>query len=326
MMSFSSLLAQFKTDTAYIRSFPRLNDVEVYSGFNNTVFHFRHLSDDNLFSHHKLFANTSANMGVTFDYNWLSINYSKNLPGTSVSNHSASIRALGLNLRKTKNYLFIEAGTQKFKGLVLPLNRRLRQFEDYNDINYRSYSFRCGYIFNAKKFSLRAANNFSVMQVKSAGSFILSTAALFQKFKLTSDISGPYEQSDSSFLNTVRKDPRTFNILYNLGYTYNFIFDRGKWSINPGIFCGTGFQKSLFGERENGIKSITAYQLILNAGHNGSHFYYYLSARYDRLYNHIVNSDMATRNDGISLTVGYRVGKMKHKIMGLLYTHSVKAF
>ena len=73
LLYFSGLFAQSQIDTSYIQSFSKKNDIEVYSGFTNTVFHFRHLSNDNFFSHHKLIANTRASMGFTFDYKWLSI-------------------------------------------------------------------------------------------------------------------------------------------------------------------------------------------------------------------------------------------------------------
>jgi hypothetical protein len=36
-----------------------------------------------------------------------------------------------------------------------------REFEYYDDINYRSYFTRISYIFNAEKFSLKAARNYS---------------------------------------------------------------------------------------------------------------------------------------------------------------------
>ena len=319
LLYFSELLAQSpQVDSSYIQSFSKKNDIEVYSGFTNTVFHFRHLSNDNSFSHHKLIANTRASMGFTFDYKWLSIDYSKSLSGTAIDNRATSIKALGLHFRTRKNNYLIEAGTQKFKGLVLPLKLRQREFENYNNINYRSYSARVIYIFNANKFSLKAAESYSALQLKSAGSFMFGASSLYQRFKLKSDLIGSYEQSDSLFLNAVRKNPKTFNILYNAGYTYNFVFDRGKWSVNPGFFAGAGWQKSISGEEQKHFKGISDFQIYLNAGHNGNLFYYYIRAKYNRLFNHLVSSDMSTRNDALSLTLGYRIGTLKYKIFGLL--------
>ena len=317
IISVSSAKAQFIIDSSYIKKFEKENDVEVYTGITKTSFRFRNVSNDNFISQHKLFANTSAGAGFTIDYNWLSFTFSKNIPNTSVAKQRTSIKAIGIHLRRTHDKFLLEAGTDKYQGLILQVNRRQREFEYYDDINYRSYFTRITYIFNAEKFSLNAARNFSALQAKSAGSFMATVSPFFQRFTLKGGFN-EYEKSDSAFLSEISKKPSSLNLLVNGGYTYNFIFNEGEWSINPGIFAGPAIEKNLYPKEGQSLKLIANYQLVLNGGYNGQNFYFHVNAVYNNNTYHFMNSKMSIHNRGVSLTCGYRMGKLKNKIFGVL--------
>ena len=309
--------AQFKIDSSYIKKFKKENDVKVYTGITKTSFRFRDFANDNFISQHKLFANTSAYTGFTIDYNWLSLDFSKNIPNTSVAKQSTSIKAMGIHLRKMHDKFLLEAGTDKYKGLILQVDRRERKYEYYDDINYRSYFTRVSYIFNAEKFSLNAARNYSLLQAKSAGSFIATLSPFYQRFTLKGGFN-EYETSDSVFLSAISKKPSSVNLIVSGGYTYNFVFNGGEWSINPGIFAGPAIEKNLYPKHGRSLKLIANYQLILNGGYNGQNFYFHVNAMYNNMVNHIMYSKMSIQNRGVSLTVGYRMGKLKNKIFGVL--------
>ena len=317
IISFCSSNAQFVIDSSYIKRFEKENDVEVYTGVTKTSFRFRELANDNFVSQHKLFANTSAYTGFTIDYNWLSIGFSKNIPNTSVAKQSTSIKAIGLHLRKTHEKFLFEAGTDKYRGLILQVNRRQREYEYYDELNYRSYFTRITYIFNAERFSLNAARNYSLLQAKSAGSFMAIVSPFFQRFTLKGGFT-EYEEADSVFLSEISKKPTSVNLLVSGGYTYNFIFNDGEWSINPGIFMGPAIQKNIKPKEGQSLKLIANYQLVLNGGYNGRHFYFHVNAVYNNNSYHFMNSKMSIHNRGVSLTWGYRMGKLKNKIFGRL--------
>jgi len=310
-------IAQFKPDSTYIKEFEKDNDIEWYSGLYKTVFRFRGFADDNYISQHKLFANTSAYTGFTFDYNWISLDISRNIPNTSVSNQATSINVLGIHLRKTHNNFVFEAGTDKYRGLILQLDRRQREYEYYDDINYRCYFTRITYIFNAEKFSLRAARSYSKLQAKSAGSFTATLSPYFQRFSLSGGFN-EHEQSDSVFLSEISKKPTSVNLFVSGGFTYNFVFNGGEWRIKPGVFAGPAIEKNLFPKEGDTLKLIANYQLVLNGGYNGRKYYFHLNAVYNNIISHMIHSKMSIHNRGASLTVGYRIGKLKTKIFGVL--------
>ena len=317
LLSICHASAQFMIDESYIKKFEKENDVEVYTGATKTSFSFRHFANDEFISQYKLFANTSAYTGITIDYNWLSLDFSKNIPNTSVARQSTSIKAFGIHLHKTHNNLLFEAGTNKYSGLILQINRRKGEFEYYDDINYRRYFTRISYIFNAEKFSLKAAKNYSLLQAKSAGSFIATVSPFFQRFTLKGGFN-EYDRSDSAFLSEISKKPSSVNLLISGGYTYNFIFNEGEWSINPGIFAGPAIEKNLYPKQGRSLKLIANYQLILNGGYNGQNYYFHVNAIYNNVINHFMKSEMSIQNRGVSLTVGYRFRSLKNKIFGVL--------
>ena len=316
LLSICHVSAQFMIDSDYIKKFEKENDVEAYTGATKTSFSFRNFVNDDI-SQYKLFANTSAYTGFTIDYNWLSLDFSKNIPNTSVARQSTSIKTFGVHLHKTHNNFLFEAGTNKYSGLILQIDRRKREFEYYEDINYRSYFTRISYIFNAERFSLKAARNYSLLQAKSAGSFIATVSPFFQRFTLKGGFN-EYDRSDSAFLSEISKKPSSVNLLISGGYTYNFIFNDGEWSINPGIFAGPAIQKKSYPEQGRSLKLIANYQLLLNGGYNGQNYYFHINAIYNNVINHFIDSKMSTQNRGVSLTVGYRMGKLKNKIFGVL--------
>jgi hypothetical protein len=310
-----NLSAQFTIDSSYIQKFAKPNDVEIYTGVSKTSFRFRKLTNDNYISKHKLFANTSAYTGFTIDYNWLSIDYSRNIPNTSVAKQSTSIKALGIRFRKTYNQFLFEAGTDKYKGLILQVDRRQQEF--YDDINYRSYFTRITYIFNAERFSLNAARSYSVLQAKSAGSFMVALSPFYQRLTLKGDFAG-YEETDSVFLSEINKKPSSLSLVVTGGYTYNYVFEGEGWSLNPGIFMGPAIQKKLYQKNGTSLKLIANYQLVLNGGYNGQHYYFHVNAAYSNVNNHLMNSKMSINDRSVSLTIGYRMGKLKNKILGVL--------
>jgi hypothetical protein len=312
-----SAKAQFVIDSSYIKKFDKENDVEVYTGLTKTSFRFRNFANDNFINQHKLFANTSTYTGFTIDYNWLSIDFSRNIPNTSVAKQNTSIKTLGIHLRKTHNNFLFEAGTDKYRGLILQVNRQQREYEYYDNINYRSYFTRISYIFNAEKFSLNAARSYSVLQAKSAGSFMAIVSPFFQRFTLKGGFN-EYEESDSAFLFEISKKPSSVNLLVSGGYTYNFIFNDGEWSINPGIFIGPAIEKNIYPKEGQSLKLIANYQLVLNGGYNGQNFYFHVNAVYNNNTYHFMNSKMSIHNRGVSLTCGCRMGKLKNKIFGVL--------
>jgi hypothetical protein len=81
---------------------------------------------------------------------------------------------------------------------------------------------------------------------------------------------------------------------------------------------GPAIQKRLYQKNDTSLKLIANYQLVLNAGYNGQNVYFNINAAYSNLSRYLMNSKMSINDRAISLTLGYRMEKLKKKIFGVL--------
>lgn len=319
LMLFPGLLsAQSAYDRDFVRPFELPNDAEVYTGFRNAVFHFRPNVDDTLITRHKLMANTSASFGFSFDYNWLSLDYSFNIPGTSVANDAPSIHTWELHLKKTGPHFRAGIDITRYFGLVMPLDRRTQSFDYFDDIVYRRYGLEFTFIVNGEKFSFPAGTSFSMRQRKSAGSIIVTALPFYQRFSLSRTPQRGFAEKDSAFLDAVGDNPDALSMLVRTGYAYTRVWEEGLYSLHGSLEAGTGLQDRWPRLGKPAIRPIFNYRLALTAGYNGEQWYVYFRGSYEKWRTYQVGSVMNTRNDQFGVTCGYRIGQWKRKILGVL--------
>ncbi len=316
MLASHSGFAQQQADTTYFRKLTKDNDIEAYLGKYNKVFSFSRVNNDNFIRHHKLMANTSAYIGLHADYKWLSADISTGLPKTFVDNAISGRKALGLHLGKTTNKMRIDGGYERFNGLVLPLSSRPVHHDLKTGFNYTDYSLQATYIFNATKFSLPAALNYGAVQLRSAGTLLTNISTTVQMFTQLADSASHPSVDASHVLRALGDHPSWMNAIVHGGYSYNFIFGHGNWSINPWLLTGIGAQKAFKGKA--GTKLVYDYRCTLTMGYNSPQVYVYLNAFYDHIESQLRNSKLIVRDNDLWLTVGYRLGELSHKIMGFL--------
>jgi hypothetical protein len=183
-------------------------------------------------------------------------------------------------------------------------------------VNYLGAMARVTYVVNAKQFSLSAALNYANQQVKSAGSLLFNLTPSWQQFHLTGPRDTDVQPADSAFVRVVSGQPSVISLVANGGYTYNFIFGKGHWNINPFAWGGMGAQRET--NVNEHIRPVLTYRFQLNAGYNSDRYYMYLNASYERSIGHLANSRWIKNSGDIYFTAGYRIGKLKKKLLGIL--------
>jgi hypothetical protein len=311
-------LAQQGQDSNYIRPFTKSNDLEWYTGRYNTVFNFKPNNNDSYLRHHNLKANTSAYIGMHIDYKWLAVDVSTSLPRTFVDNNIKGRKAHSLQLSKTGSKLRIEGLYEKYNALVIPLSRRHQEYQVFNNFGYSNYSAQLTYIFNSNRFSLPAAINYGERQVKSAGSFLFNFNPTIHQFAQNNNPGLKLTPSDSLLNHAISNHSGWMNTFFNGGYTHNFVWNKGRWSLNPWIMGGLGVQKELADETKNSGKLTYNFRGMISSGYNGTLFYIYLNTLYNKTESRLPASKLTVRNSDTYLTMGYRFGNSPHKIMGLL--------
>jgi Domain of unknown function (DUF4421) len=310
----SAVFGQFQgTDSNYIRAFTKTNVIEIYPAIYSTHFNFTHSGQRK--NDYSLVANSSAHIGINLNYKWLSLRYSWAMPGTELDkNVKLQYTSLGLNfrIRQMRFHPFYES----YNGLLIPKQKRnTDSFTIFRGIQFTSVGLDYYFFTNTRLFSFSAARSFSVSQVKGAGSVFSMITPAWQKINWK-DPSRDLLTDSSTFV-LLSQDPEWVSLVIRVGYTYNFILQKGKWIIAPAVLTGAGLTKeiNIAGSK---LKPVTNFQVWLNAGYNGHDYYFYLHAWWNDLRTNLLIKNMNQINTSFSFTAGYRFHNFRRKILGLL--------
>jgi len=316
----ASCTAQNQVDTNYIKEFVKDNNIKSISGTNRSIFVFNHISDDQMLNKRRIEANTSAFTGINFVYKWLSLEYDWVLPHTAVDNNYSEARVGSFHAFQLGKRFGFEGDYQKYSGLVLPVKDRRGAFDHFNNVNYKSYSLNLYYFFNFRRFSYNSAYKYSYLQARSAGSIILLLSPLYQSFSVNDTVSANISARDKRFIEIIQQQPKWFTLLSRVGYSYNFILDKGTWSINPSFLLGVGAETPLNNSRifDRSLGLVNSYQARLNGGYNGDNFFIFLNLILDKTIYHLDNTQLNTINNFYAFNIGWRFKGLKKNVLWVL--------
>ncbi len=312
--------AQIQLDTNYIRVFEKTNNIKSISGLSRTTFMFTHLTNDQMLNKRRIEANSRAFTGLNLNYKWLSLEYDWDIPHTAVDNNYTAARVISFRAFQVGKKFGIEGNYQKYSGLVLPVQNRRGEFDHFNNVNYNNYSVNLYYFLNFRHLSYNSSYKYSVKQVKSSGSIMLLLAPSYQSFNVNDTLNASISVRDKRFIEIIQKQPKWFTLLERAGYTYNFIFNKGAWSINPSVLAGIGAETPLNNSRifDHPLGLVHSYQGRLNGGYNGDNVFIYVNIILDKTSYHLDDTQMNTINNYYSFNVGWRFAGLKRKVLGVL--------
>lgn len=299
-------------DTNYISRFDKRNLVELYPGISSTRFKFTNPGERK--NDYSLVANKSGNIGIYLAYKWVSLKYSWAIPGTALDKDvKLQYTSLGFNFG-IKRWA-IKPFYNAYNGLLIPERPGGRDFTPARDIKFKDAGIDVFYFLHTRRFSIKAANSFTEKQIRAAGSAFLKFTPMWQEIKWEKPSHNVI--TDSTTYQLLAYNPEWFSVIMRMGYTYNFSFRKGRWSIAPTLIIGTGVLKEL-NTGVNHLQLVTDVQASLRAGHNGRNYYYYVNAKWGNLQTNLFIKNMTQVNTSISLTIGRRFGSLKDKIFGFL--------
>lgn len=299
-------------DSNYIQPFERTNVIEVYPDIYSTRFNF--YSPRQRKNNYSLVANSNAHISTNLNYKWLSLGYSWAMPGTELDKHvKLQYTSLGLNLggRQMRFRPFYES----YNGLLIPMQKVKHSYDIFQGIQFTTTGFDYYFFSNTKLFSFNAAKSFSLKQVKSAGSVFLMATPSWQKINWKTPSMALVK--DSATFDLLSQDPEWVSFIVRIGYTHNFVIDKGEWIIAPAILTGAGLLREI-NTADRSLQAVTNMQAWLNGGYNGPCFYFYLHAWWNNLQTNLLIKNMNQINTNFSLTAGYRFHNFHKKILGLL--------
>jgi len=283
----------------------------------------------------RLISNNGLSVGGGFSYGFLTAEYGFLLPSTLV-NPNDRARTSRLALAQTKNNFRIEVCYAKINGLLYMLpdsNGMLHPVNQLGHILYKDYSATFSYFFNYKRFSYRAANSCSERQTHAAGSIItdltIAYRSLYSKDSATIN-SGYVYQTDSGNMEPVYLSVGVFSsdrlsLVSKLGYSYHFVWSKGKWSLNPMLSVIVGTDHAITPLPAEARKEIPAFTFVrglswaANLSYNHPDFYVMLNYKGQTATNGVLLMPNATVSiQSINLEFGYRFKKQAKKWFGIL--------
>lgn len=161
---------------------------------------------------------------IPFD---ISVGYSI---GNALDRDYLKIKSTDFQLHWYKQKYVIDVFSQNYKGFYIEDSKLDFDQANIPNLSVSTTGIVGQYIFNANKFSYRAAFNQKEKQIKSAGSFLLGGGIYFFHLK----------SNDLSVLKN-NKSLKIFQIGINVGYSYNWVIN-SNWLINSSLTLGANIE------------------------------------------------------------------------------------
>ncbi|MCD2421323.1 DUF4421 domain-containing protein [Niabella pedocola] len=303
--------AQVKRDTTYIGGFDRENTVEVYPGYYTTRFNFSGFGKKP--SHFQLTANTNAYAGFYVNYKWVSFQYAWGIPGTELAK-GIKLKHISFSFRYNRPRLSIYPFFDGYDGLLLQTAKPHPRFDSFRGMQLFRAGTQLYYFTNPQRYEYRAGLSFSERQLRSAGGIIFNVTPQWQKINWKTPTRALIR--DSVTYQLLASDPQWLSMVAGAGYNYNWVFQKGKWILSPALIGGIGAVKELNNTRS--VQPVLQLQAWVNAGFNGPVFYAYINGNLQATQTHLIVRKLNTRDDEVSLTVGYRFKSHPKKVLGML--------
>ncbi len=297
-------------DTAYIKGFDRLYNVQMYSYLTDIsllVNPFGKTKDYGI----SLQPNVKGQVGLALGFQNFTVAFSVQIPGTENNE---------IRYGKSKYYDFSFGYYQrKFGGEIYYRNFQgmLRKANDFSaetirpDIYVNNGGLNVFYAANHEKFSMRSAFSQQEQQIKSAGSFVLLSNIQFRSLIADRSIIPSSIDKDSIFSDLRGlKDMRFYTISFRPGYAYNFVTRGGKWFFTPSAFVGMGTgwytSKSAVGYKSGLPVELTFHSKVF-AGFNHDKWFLSIFYAYDGNIDFFKNSYVNLNTHTVGLNLAYRL-------------------
>jgi len=260
-------------DTAsLVENFSKKNYVQPYIGtFSRSLLFNSNEKKDGM--HDILFSPNSAPFaGLSLSYKKVNLYLEASLPNTELVNkENTSVRSVSLFAHHFKEKFGITAFASYNKGLLMYMPNN-ETYGDRNDLRMITIGAHLYTIFNGKQFSYSAANSLTKLQTKSRGSVMLMVSPVFRRlFSTESILPDSLRQFHLNGAVTPSNSLQFVALQCRPGYTYNFVFNHGKYFIAPAVYVGGGTEYHSYKSGDQwhkGFNYTTGYRIKTVAGVN----------------------------------------------------------
>jgi hypothetical protein len=317
-LSQPNLLTLVDADSNYVRKHVLPNDLRLFYGGQGNSLSLGSKRENAPDFNGNIYANTNDYIGLGITYKWLDGDMSFSLPGTTyLREERSNLTQFKLGMSYTLRKIAVRGYFQESKGVVIAGANN--EFQSTPSLHETRLGLQVTYLFNAGKYSYRAALYQSEVQMKSAGSFMVRLEPFYRSLggQGTSMIPAAWDVATRYGEQAGLEYVKAPGILVLPGYGFNFVFADSKLFISPMVFAGLGAAFNTY-EGINGKVNYTnmeyAATFNMNMGYNGSRYYSKLQFSYDAFYSPLNPSFLTATNVMLSLWVGMRFNDIERFI------------
>ncbi len=228
--------------------------------------------------------NTPFNVGVGFNYRFIGMNVAFNLPFINKETGDyGRTKVLDLQTHIYTRKLVVDFYGQVYRGYYIANTRKL--FSSLGSGNVEmirpdarnvNLGLDVQYVFNAKKFSYRAAYLQNDYQKKSAGSFLVGGGIFGMRMKGDSGLIPSYLQKAGFFNGVNFYRTRVLSAAANVGYAHTFVYKK-HWFATLSLTGSLGVNYTTLNRVKNGDVNKVGLQLNNNIrisiGYNSARYF-----------------------------------------------------
>lgn len=273
----NDLVSLIDADSTYIRKYILPNDIRLFYGLQGTNITLGSQRDADPDFNGNIYTNTNDYVGAGITYKWLDGDLSYSIRGTTYLNEERSnLTQFKLGMSYTLRKIAFRGYIQDNKGVVV--SGEQNEFETSPSLHETKLGLQITYIFNAYRYSYRAALYQSEFQMKSAGSFMIRLEPFYRSLggQGGSMIPSLYDVVTRFGEQVGLEYVKAPGVLVMPGYGFNFVIPDSRLFISPMIFAGVGTAFNTY-RGQSGDDRYTnveyAANFNLNMGYNGSRYY-----------------------------------------------------
>lgn len=297
------------TDSVYIRTFERKNDVRLFYGGQGNRLVLGSLRDENPDLSNS-FNNTSDFIGVGLTYKWIDGDLTFSVRNTTYLNEErSSLDQFKLSAAHTRQKIAFRGYLCDSKGMAVTGNSD--EYESQPVLHEFKLGLQVTYIFNDEKYSYRAALYQNDVQRKTAGAFLLRAEPFYRSLGQNSQpiVPSAFDTEERFGEQTGLTYVKAPGLLFMPGYGINFAFSNSKLFVSPMVLAGAGAAFNTWeGSNGKGTRVNMEYNayFLLNAGYTGPLIYSRIQFNYTASYSPIQPAYLTSTNLIMSLLVGFR--------------------
>lgn len=316
--------AQALQDSAYVRSYPHTVTVRLYSGEKISTFNLQDRARDRQINY---YPNNALTIGLGATIRGLGLNFSTRIPFRDTKDDLyGRTRRYDLQVHRYRPMLALDIYLQRYTGFHLNTLDDVSQVSGSTRYTYfpnlRTYTFGASgmYIFNGKKFSLKAPVTQGEWQLRSAGSFLLGASFFTHFLRNDTTLIPEYYRHPEIYNGFQVQQIDNYGLTVNGGYAYTLVINR-HWFLYGSAEAGAGPAYSLArdvnGEQLSRVGLNVKTNLRFSLGYNADRWFGGLYAIYhtDRYPLPFADSRMSTSQGVFRVVVARRLSTRK-KILG----------